>query len=220
MESTIRRSHSDGARTGGRRSDTARSDRGVPDTAPQVPARKASDGDAAGRQGMSPAEAALLDALTDLIRHGKADAALTDTADVAALAERMLAALPTVKHEADALIGPFYDTASLASWRRVSRQAINKATLKGDLLGLKIGDGTRIFPSFQFGDAGAALPHLREVLALLDRDGIDPWGSALWLNTVTDEFGGTTAAQALRDGRVEPVLVAARRAANAWHADA
>jgi hypothetical protein len=210
MESTLHRSRTDGARSG----------HGSTAAAQKVPARKGPGDDASGRQGLRPAEAALLDALTDRIRLGKADAALTDTADVDALAERMLAALPTVKHEADALIGPFYDTASLASWRGVSRQAIHKASQKRDLLGLKIGDGTRIFPSFQFGHSGAPLPHLREVLTLLDRDGIDPWGSALWLNTVADEFGGTTAAQALRDGRVEPVLVAARRASHAWHADA
>jgi hypothetical protein len=131
-----------------------------------------------------------------------------------------VAALPAVKHEADALIGPFYDAASLAAWRGVTRQAISKASTKGDLLGLKIGDGTRIFPSFQFGPSGAPLPHLRQVLALLDPDRIDPWGSALWLNTVADEFGGTTAARALRDGRHDPVLRAARRAAHAWSADA
>lgn len=169
---------------------------------------------------LSPAESALLQALTERIRLGEADAALTDTADVDALAERMLAALPTVKHETDALIGPFYDTASLANWRGVTRQAIHKATQKRDLIGLKIGDGTRVFPAFQFGRTGTPLPHLRDVLDLIDRDAIDPWGSALWLNTVADDFGGTTAAQALRDGRVEPVLIAARRAAHAWHADA
>ncbi|WIB27744.1 hypothetical protein [Curtobacterium sp. MCSS17_015] len=176
--------------------------------------------DPVAARGLSTTEAALVDAIADRVRRGRADAALTDTADVDALAERMLAALPTVKHEADALVGPFYDTASLATWRGVTRQAIHKASQKRDLLGLKIGDGSRIFPSFQFGGSGTPLPHLREVLDLLDRDGIDPWGSALWLNTVADEFGGTTAAQALRDGRVEPVLAAARRAANAWHADA
>lgn len=175
---------------------------------------------AAAAEDLSPAESALLRALTDRIRLGEADAALTDTADVDALAERMLAALPTVKHEADALIGPFYDTASLANWRGVTRQAIHKATQKRDLIGLKIGDGTRVFPAFQFGRSGQPLPHLRQVLDLIDRDGIDPWGSALWLNTVADEFGGTTAADALRDGRIEPVLIAARRAAHAWHADA
>ena len=170
--------------------------------------------------GTSTTEAALLSAIRDRLRGGRYDEALAAVPDVGALADRMVAALPSVKHEADELIGPFYDASSLAAWRGVTRQAISKASAKGDLLGLKIGDGSRIFPSFQFGPSGAPLPRLREVLALLDPERIDPWGSALWLNTVADEFGGTTAAQALRDGRHDPVLRAARRAERAWLADA
>lgn len=166
------------------------------------------------------AEAALLAAIQDRLRDGRYDDALAAAGDVDALADRMLAALPAVKHEADELIGPFYDASSLARWRGVTRQAISKASAKGDLLGLKIGDGSRIFPSFQFGPSSSPLPRLRDVIDLLDPDRIDPWGSALWLNTVADEFGGTTAAQALRAGRHEPVLRAARRAARAWLADA
>lgn len=172
------------------------------------------------RMTTGPTEAALLDAIRDRLRAGRYGDALARTADVGALADRMVAALPSVKHEADAVIGPFYDAASLATWRGVSRQAISKASTKGDLIGLKIGDGSRIFPSFQFGPSGASLPRLREVLALLDPDRIDPWGSAMWLNTPADEFGGTTAAEALRDGRHDLVLRAARRAADAWLADA
>lgn len=169
--------------------------------------------------GLGPVETALVTALADRLRDGRHGALPVD-ADVDAMADRMVAALPTVKHEADALIGPFHDTASVAAWRGVTRQAIAKASTKGDLLGLKIGDGSRIFPSFQFGPSGAPLPHLREVLALLDPDRIDPWGSALWLNTVADVFGGTTAAEALREGRTTVVLDAARRAEHAWLADA
>lgn len=173
-----------------------------------------------GRRVLTAAEDALLAALRSRILDGRADGAVEDGADVEALADRMVAALPTVKHEADALVGPFYDTPTLAAWRGVTRQALSKAVAKRDLVGLKIGDGSLVFPSFQFGVSGAPLPHLRQVLALVDPDRIDPWGSALWLNTVADEFGGTTAAEALRAGRVEQVLAAARRAAHAWAADA
>lgn len=168
---------------------------------------------------LSPSAAALLDAVRRRLVAGRDDGAL-DAVDVELLADRMVAALPAVKHEADALIGPFYDTPTLAAWRGVTRQALSKATAKRDLIGLKIGDGSLVFPSFQFGVSGAPLPNLRQVLALIDPDRIDPWGSALWLNTEADEFGGTTAAQALRDGRGEQVLAAARRAAHAWAADA
>lgn len=179
------------------------------------------DQDGLGRRAtLSRSEDALLDALRRRLLDGRADGALESGADVELLADRMVASLPSVKHEADALIGPFYDTPTLAAWRGVTRQALSKATAKRDLIGLKIGDGSLVFPSFQFGASGAPLPNLRQVLALIDPDRIDPWGSALWLNTEADEFGGTTAAQALRDGRHEQVLAAARRAAHAWAADA
>jgi hypothetical protein len=184
------------------------------------PERAAAGRTAQHRTGLSTTEEALIDALRGRILGGRADGALDDGADVELLADRMLAALPTVKHEADALIGPFYDTPTLAAWRGVTRQALSKATAKRDLIGLKIGDGSLVFPSFQFGASGSPLPNLRQVLALIDPDRIDPWGSALWLNTAAPEFGGTTAAQALRDGRGERVLAAARRAAHAWAADA
>lgn len=175
---------------------------------------------AIGADALSPVEEALMAELRQRLVLGRFDAVLDDGVDVEALADRMVAALPTVKHEADALIGPFYDTPTLAAWRGVTRQALSKATAKRDLIGLKIGDGSLVFPSFQFGATGAALPHLRQVLALVDPDRIDPWGSALWLNTEADEFGGTTAAEALRAGREDLVLAAARRAAHAWAADA
>ena len=175
---------------------------------------------AVDRTDLSPTEQALIAALRGRILGGRADGALEPGVDVELLADRMLHALPTVKHEADELLGPFYDTPTLAAWRGVTRQALSKATAKRDLVGLKIGDGSLVFPSFQFGASGAPLPHLRQVLALVDPDRIDPWGSALWLNTPADEFGGTTAAEALRDGRTEQVLAAARRAAYAWAADA
>ncbi|GAA3338563.1 hypothetical protein GCM10017714_10330 [Curtobacterium pusillum] len=188
-------------------------------TTARARARAEHDG-ANDRAALSASAEALLDALRRRLVSGHADGALGDGVDVDVLADRMVAALPAVKHEADALIGPFYDTPTLAAWRGVTRQALSKATAKRDLIGLKIGDGSLVYPSFQFGASGAPLPNLRQVLALIDPDRIDPWGSALWLNTVADEFGGTTAAQALRDGRDEQVLAAARRAAHAWAADA
>jgi hypothetical protein len=160
------------------------------------------------------AERRLLDTLRSEITSGRYDSALDGDPD--ALAGRMLAALPQAKHPADALVGPFYDTSGVAVWRGVSRQAITKAAAKRDLLGLKIADGSLLFPSFQFGTHGEPLPNLREVLDLVDPDRIDPWGSALWLNTPHESFGGVSAAEALRAGRTEQVLRVAERAAREW----
>ena len=138
------------------------------------------------------------------------------TGSVDNLAARMLAAVPDERPEIDALVGPFFDTSKLATWRDVRKQAIQKAAAKHDILGMKMADNVMVFPAFQFGPHGENLPHLREVLALLDPDWVDPWGSALWLNTADPEFGGTTAAEAIRDGRADVVLEAARAARSAW----
>ncbi len=58
-----------------------------------------------GTDGPSADETALLDALRRRIADGRAAGALESGVDVELLADRMLAALPSVKHEADALIG-------------------------------------------------------------------------------------------------------------------
>ncbi|MFI6498167.1 hypothetical protein [Nonomuraea typhae] len=48
-----------------------------------------------------------------------------------------------------------------------------------ELLWLPRGDGTRVAPAFQFDAAGALLPTVRAVNAILGA-GLDPWGAAGW----------------------------------------
>lgn len=132
-----------------------------------------------------------------------------------ATAARMLAALP-IAEPYDELIGPFFDTVGLATLRGLSRQAIHAQMRRRHLLGVHTTDGDLLYPSFQFTAAGDPLPHLREVLDILDPDAADAWGDALWLNAAVDRFGGRNAAQLLRQGDVEPVISAATHDAGQW----
>lgn len=53
--------------------------------------------------------------------------------DVEELAERMVAALPTV-HPLDEPLAPFYDTAGLVAWLGISRQALFDRVRRGTVL--------------------------------------------------------------------------------------
>lgn len=74
------------------------------------------------------------------------------------------------------------------------------------MLAVVSADGLPLYPAFQFDAAGKPLPHLREVLALLDPALTDPWGDAVWLNAPGDDLDGTSPAAALRAGRAEDVI--------------
>jgi hypothetical protein len=47
---------------------------------------------------------------------------------------------------------------------------------------------------------------LRDVLAGLDPDRVDPWGDAVWLNAPADELDGLTPAQVLRTDRADEAV--------------
>jgi hypothetical protein len=129
---------------------------------------------------------------------------------------RMFASVPGANHY-DAKIGPFYDTAGLRAWRKVTRQSIDGQIERRDLLCVRTADGHRLYPAFQFeGPSGTLLPQLRTVLAALDPRSIDEWGDALWLNSPMPYLDGATPAQALRQGRIAEVLVHARSAGALW----
>lgn len=81
-----------------------------------------------------------------------------------------------------------------------------------DVLLVESSDGERLYPSFQFGAAGAPLPGLRNVLDALDPEREDPWGDAAWLNAPAEELGGATPAQALLSDRMVATVRLAERA--------
>jgi hypothetical protein len=68
------------------------------------------------------------------------DPSMTAT-DPAAVADRLLAAVPT-RHDLDLLTGPFYDTTGLIKWLGVTRQALDARANTGSLLMCPLEDGT------------------------------------------------------------------------------
>lgn len=138
--------------------------------------------------------------------------------DPEAIADAMVAALP-LGHPFDEAAGPFYDTAGLARWLGISRQAVHQRAARHAILGCPLADDAAVYPTWQFLDNGATLPGLAEVVAVLADGDSDPWMAALWLRAPNDALDGATPADWLRDGGdTVPVLEAARRVAAGWRA--
>lgn len=138
--------------------------------------------------------------------------------DPEAIADAMVAALP-LGHPFDEAAGPFYDTAGLARWLGISRQAVHQRAARRAILGCPLADDTAVYPTWQFLDNGIPLPGLVDVLAALAEGSDDPWMAALWLRSPNDALDSVTPADWLRDGGdTAPVLDAARRVAAGWRA--
>lgn len=132
------------------------------------------------------------------------------------LAARFEVAAGHGAHAAAQAVGPVFTAAGLAQWKGVSKEALRKAQKAGRLLGFKSADGVLLYPQFQLNEYGEYLPHLKEVLAVIDPNRVDDGGSAVWLNRPFPSLGGRTAAQALWDGDVEAVLDVAREIEWVW----
>jgi hypothetical protein len=130
------------------------------------------------------------------------------------LNNKIQSSLVTSRRQSDfwnVTIGPFYDAPGLMKWLRVTRQELQDRTQAGTILSVETTEGDLLYPTFQFGPAGEAMPHLAEILMLLEPISDDAWDKAVWLNTPTTTFYGRTAADSLRDGAAELVLAAAAR---------
>lgn len=116
-------------------------------------------------------------------------------------------------------LGPLAPTAEVAARLGVSRQALAKAVQAGRLVGLSAGR-TRLFPlwQFRFGPEPGIRPEASEVLAAFGEcfPGITPRVVASWAASPQPELDDKTPAEWLEEGLpLEPVLLAARRAASA-----
>jgi hypothetical protein len=157
-----------------------------------------------------PAVDALADAVRDRVvarqAELRAQGRVLDLTDVDALAERMLAALPTV-HPLDEPLGPFYDTAGLVTWLGISRQAVFDRVRRGTLLACRTADGHLVYPSLQFGRAGQVRPGVQEAVGAFARTGVDGWTIGTWLTTAADVFDGQSAVDYLVVHRSSPTAV-------------
>ncbi|SDO94125.1 hypothetical protein SAMN04489867_0989 [Pedococcus dokdonensis] len=112
--------------------------------------------------------------------------------DVDALADRMVAALPTV-HPLDQPLGPFYDTTGLVAWLGISRQALFDRVRRGTVLACRTADGHLVYPSLQFGRNGVVRPGVQDAVGAFVRRGVDGWSIGAWLTTPSTVFDGHSA---------------------------
>ncbi|OBI56028.1 XRE family transcriptional regulator [Mycobacterium sp. E787] len=138
--------------------------------------------------------------------------------DAEAIAEAMVAALP-LGHVFDEVSGPFYDTAGLARWLGVSRQALHQKIARHALLACPLADGGVVYPVWQFLESGATIPSLGEVLTTLAQGTDDAWMMALWMRAPSDQLDGERPSEWLREGcDPERVIAMAREVAAGWRA--
>ena len=140
-----------------------------------------------------------------------------DLGDPGELADRMVAALPTV-HPLDEPLGPFYDTAGLLAWLGISRQALFDRVRRGTVLACRTADGHLVYPSLQFGRQGQVRPGVLEAVGAFARKGVDGWATGAWLTTPSDVFEGHSAVDYLVVHRSSPTAV--RRVVRAAASDA
>jgi hypothetical protein len=153
--------------------------------------------------------------LNDLAdRYAAAGRNLEELGSPAALAERMVASLPSPSPWNQA-VGPFYSASQITEiFGGVSRQAVADRRDRRTLLALRTRDGQWVYPVFQFGRDGQVVKGLSELLQILAPSGVDDWTLAGWLSSPLRSLGGTSPRAWLAEGRpLEPLLVVARDAA-------
>jgi hypothetical protein len=91
----------------------------------------------------------------------------------------------------------------------VTRQAVDKKRHAGKLLAVTRGSRSVLYPAWQFTPQGI-LPGLEAVLRALDENKTDPWAKLSFFLGENLRLGGDSPLTALRAGRVEEVIVAAR----------
>ena len=107
--------------------------------------------------------------------------------------------------EAWADLGPYYDTATVASVLGVSVAAVRGRRARGSLLAMRTGSGKVVFPVWQF-DHGKVLPGLGPVLRALG-DGVSGWTVAAWLRSPDVELDGRTPLEVLQAGGEDDLVL-------------
>ncbi len=168
-------------------------------------------------------ERKLMDLLTRRVHQTFADARAAGVPaevfdDVESIARSMTAALPA-SHVYDQLVGPFYDTAGLTRWWKVSRQAVNKAVAADSVIACRLADdGQWVYPTWQFTDEATVHPHLIALWRTL-RPAADPWTCAAWLRSPQRELGDLSAVDwVTADRPLDTVMALADADAQRWAA--
>lgn len=123
-------------------------------------------------------------------------------------------ALAEMDGEWNALIGPFFVTASLAESLDISESEVLELANRGDILALRTAEDRVVYPAPQFGKDNSLLPGLRQVLEVLGAGGTDEWTAAQFILARNSKTGSI--ADRLRGGDLEGVLLAMHAVAS-WN---
>jgi hypothetical protein len=130
--------------------------------------------------------------------------------------DRVIALLPPAAPDAlDAEIGPFYDTASVATLLGgVSKQAVEARRKKHTILAAKTADGRWAYPTFQFTGSDVAPALVPAIQAFRHAPA---WSAAAWFVTPNPDLDDATPLEWARDGRATNMLLSsAQRTAREW----
>jgi hypothetical protein len=149
--------------------------------------------------------AALLPRVERLAETGRTVPAPSDLADLLG-AGLPAAGVEVALDEHFAEVGPFYDSAGARLQLGLrTKQALDSRRNTQTVLAMQTGDGTWLYPAWQFTGDGRVHQVLLPVLKELR--GIDRWQVGVWLVSGHPDLEGISPRQALRDG-LDPVAVA------------
>ncbi|OIQ80318.1 hypothetical protein GALL_379360 [mine drainage metagenome] len=114
-------------------------------------------------------------------------------------------------HYAD--LGPVFDSrGAAAQLGGITEQALSVRRKTGRVLAMRTGNGTWVYPAWQFTGAGTVHPGLTPVLRALRP--LDRWAAGVWLASAHPELNGRSPRAALGEGD-DPHRVAALATADA-----
>lgn len=140
--------------------------------------------------------------------------------DFARLAEQ-ISAIPKSQNAPDGAaiaeaVGPFYSSRDVAEWLGVTRQALSYRVAHGQLLAIDFGGRQRVYPVWQFDEAGNVIPGVVRVLTALAP--LEPFNRAAWLVGRLPDTERRVI-DILREGtdhEIEDVVEAAESVGRAW----
>ena len=100
-------------------------------------------------------------------------------------------------------------TREVAQLLGISRQAVAKARKDGRIIGLPVGPGRYLYPSWQFGPSGP-VNGLRDLQRALDEGEAGPWTLTAFVLAPNSRLDGESPLEVLRRGDLQQVLQAAR----------
>ncbi|WP_299056433.1 hypothetical protein [uncultured Nocardioides sp.] len=153
---------------------------------------------------LSDLRATLITRFSDLSSAGVTLPAPTEMADL------LSAALPVPTAELDphfADLAPFYNSDGASrQLGNITKQAVDSRRRSGTILAMQTGDGTWLYPAWQF--TGNGKIHAALVPALRSLRGMDRWQAGVWLVSAHPDLDGLSPRQALSDG-ADPEQIAA-----------